>query len=75
MSFNETFVINYYYHYRYCTLTVEKKGFTEFGQKKLIKTCQKGGKIINLYKGENVNFFIMFKILSKLQELSCGKVK
>ena len=30
-----------------------------------------------LYKGVNVIFFIfiMFKILSKLQEFSCGKVK
>ena len=28
-----------------------------------------------LYKGVNVIFFIMFKILSKLQEFLCGKVK
>ena len=27
------------------------------------------------YKGVNVNFFIMFKILSKLQELPCSKIK
>ena len=53
--------------------TVDKKSFKLFRQKKLIK--KKKGKIIYLYKSGNVDFFVMFEILSKLQELICGKVK
>ena len=33
------------------------------------------GKNIYLYKIVNINFFIIFKTLSKFQELSSGKVK
>ena len=40
-----------------------------------MKISQKRGKIIYSYKGVNVNFFTIFKSLSKLQELSCNKVK
>ena len=42
---------------------------------KRLKISKKIGKVIYMYIGLNINFFIMFKILSKLQELSCGKVK
>ena len=41
----------------------------------LIKIRRKRGKIIYLYKGQIVNFFIMFQISPKIQELSCGQVK
>ena len=41
----------------------------------LIKVSQKRGKIIYLYKSENIDFFITFKVSSKFQESSFGKVK
>ena len=54
-------------------LTVDKKDFIWFKQKKLLKISQKRGKIIYLYKSVNINFSIIFKLLSKLQESSCIK--
>ena len=66
------------FHHRCCYYTFvdyqKKKVSHNLDKKKLIKICQKIGKIIYLYKDVNVNFFIMFKLLSKLQELSCSKV-
>ena len=56
-------------------LTVDKKKFRIILTKKLIKISRKRGKIIYSYKDVNVDFLIMFKILSKLQELVSGKVK
>ena len=41
-----------------------------------MKIGQKRGKIIYLYKNADINLFIvLFKILSILQELLCGKIK
>ena len=48
------------------SVIVDKRRFDIIWTKKPIKISQKRGKIIYLYKGVNVNFFIMFKILSKL---------
>ena len=44
-------------------------------EKKLIKGSQKRGEIIYLYKSININYFISFKISSKFQETSLGKVR
>ena len=46
-------------------------------KKSQLKSAKKEEKscIICLYKDVSVNFFILFKLFSKLQELSCGKVK
>ena len=56
-------------------LTVDKKkGFTQFREKSRFKSTTEGGKIIYLYKSVNINFFIKFKIISKLQEISCRKL-
>ena len=41
-----------------------------------MKIGQKRGKIIYFYQSVDINFFIvLFKILSILQELLCGKIK
>ena len=41
-----------------------------------MKIGQKKGKIIYFYKSVDINFFIvLFKILSILQGLLCGKIK
>ena len=75
MSFQETFDINYYYHYCAFIDWRQKRSFTWFIQIEGIKFSQKRGKIIYLYKTVNINFFIIFKISSKFQELPCSKVK
>ena len=77
MSFQETFDIDYYYHhYCYCRfIHCWQEKVLHNSEEKLIKVSHKRGKIIYLYKSVNINFFIAFKILSKFQESSCGKVK
>ena len=76
MFFQETFDTNhYYYHDCYCKFIDcrQKKILDNLEKEKLIKTSRKRQKIMYLYKSINI-FFVMFKILSKLQELSCEKI-
>ena len=56
-------------------LTVDKKIFHKTRQKTLIKISQKRAKIIYLHKSVSIDFFIIFIILEKRQELSCGNVE
>ena len=53
---------------------VDKKWFHIIQKKKLIKVSQERGKVIYFYKRMNINIFLKFKILSKFQESSRGKV-
>ena len=74
MSFQETFIIIIVIIFIAYLFLTKKKVSHNF-LKKLIKVSQKRGKTIHLYKSVNINFFIAFKILSKFQESSFGKVK
>ena len=65
MSFQETFET--YYHYCAFIGCQQRKVWYNLDKKNLTKISRKRGKIVYLCKGVNVNFFIMFQVLPKLQ--------
>ena len=76
MSFHETFDINIIIIIIVIAhlFTVDINRFHIILKKGVNLSQPKRGKIISSYKNLNINFFIKFKILTKFQESSCGKV-
>ena len=61
MSFQETFDINYYYHYYTFIDWIQKKSFTKLRQIQLMKLSQKRGKIVNINFLLYLKFYQSFK--------------
>ena len=61
MCFQETFNINYYYHYCYYAFIPFWQKKSNNLEKKLIKVSQKRGKIMYLHKNVKINFSLNLK--------------